>query len=321
MGCAWTCCGPVGPSRTLPPNPFVSNLTFPAQDTFVNWKDLSPRVGGAYDLFGTGRTALKGSVARYVEATSDGVERPGQPDECAGGDDESQLDRPNGDFTVFNPDFTLQTAEFGPSSNANFGRSVRTRQVDDELRTGWGNRPATYEVDLGVQHQIGGHASVRRIGYHRWITNQIATVTWRCHRSQFSGPFCVAAPPRHVSESLPAAWWRRVSGLWPLRRPSRRERSRLEPGDVGQQRGTGVTQTNTGLRSTPTCGWRPCGCRVVSTCGTIVRTAAASSPATIPAVLGIGGAPTFDSVDVCRWQPVLRHRNRLPSGREVRRLV
>src|SRR6266487_3375838 len=31
-----------------------------------NWKDVSPRVGVAFDLFGDGRTALKTSIARYV---------------------------------------------------------------------------------------------------------------------------------------------------------------------------------------------------------------------------------------------------------------
>src|SRR6185503_20175661 len=31
-----------------------------------NWKDISPRVGFAMDLFGNGRTALKASYARYV---------------------------------------------------------------------------------------------------------------------------------------------------------------------------------------------------------------------------------------------------------------
>ena len=31
-----------------------------------NWKDISPRVGFAMDVFGNGRTALKASYARYV---------------------------------------------------------------------------------------------------------------------------------------------------------------------------------------------------------------------------------------------------------------
>jgi hypothetical protein len=41
------------PEETLPPNPFGVNLAVPAQDLFVNWKDLSPRVRAAYDVFGT----------------------------------------------------------------------------------------------------------------------------------------------------------------------------------------------------------------------------------------------------------------------------
>lgn len=31
-----------------------------------NWRDLSPRMGVAYDLFGNGKTALKGTLNRYV---------------------------------------------------------------------------------------------------------------------------------------------------------------------------------------------------------------------------------------------------------------
>src|SRR5262249_58963609 len=34
--------------------------------TVENWKDISPRIGVAYDVFGNGRTAIKASVARYV---------------------------------------------------------------------------------------------------------------------------------------------------------------------------------------------------------------------------------------------------------------
>ena len=31
------------------------------------YKDLAPRIGVAYDLFGTGRTALKMNVGKYLE--------------------------------------------------------------------------------------------------------------------------------------------------------------------------------------------------------------------------------------------------------------
>ena len=32
----------------------------------MNWKDLNPRLGVAYDLFGNGKTAVKASANRYV---------------------------------------------------------------------------------------------------------------------------------------------------------------------------------------------------------------------------------------------------------------
>ena len=31
-----------------------------------NWNDFNMRLGGAVDLFGNGRTAIKGSINRYV---------------------------------------------------------------------------------------------------------------------------------------------------------------------------------------------------------------------------------------------------------------
>ena len=40
------------------------NITFPAV-TGINVKDITPRIGASYDLFGNGKTALKVSVGKY----------------------------------------------------------------------------------------------------------------------------------------------------------------------------------------------------------------------------------------------------------------
>jgi len=284
------------PEETLPPNPFGVNLTVPAEDSFVNWKDVSPRVGAAYDLFGTGRTALKGSLGRYVEATGIALTAQGNPmTALAATTNRTWTD--NGDFTPFNPDFTLQTADvFGPSSNANFGQASRDTVVDDELRSGWGKRPATYEADLGVQHQIGSRASVTAMGYHRWNTNVIATENLALTRSQFSGPFCVVAPTTATEAKaslLPNQGGYPICGLYDVLPAANGLTSNLVTS--AKNIGTGVTQTNTGF--TLSADMRLASVRLTggvdmrndqqNTCGL--------RDGDHPAVAGIGGAPTFDA--------------------------
>jgi hypothetical protein len=54
------------PAQQVPAGTLVPARTFPAVSNVPNWIDVSPRFGGAYDLFGDGKTALKASLNRYV---------------------------------------------------------------------------------------------------------------------------------------------------------------------------------------------------------------------------------------------------------------
>src|SRR5207249_3908126 len=64
--------GSVGGGWTSGPNAYAPLQTWPAVKDTPNWKDISPRMGVAYDLFGDGKTALKYTLNRYVvnEATT-----------------------------------------------------------------------------------------------------------------------------------------------------------------------------------------------------------------------------------------------------------
>ena len=59
------------PDQQIGPNLFIPvAITFPARDSGVGVKDIMPRMGAAYDLFGNGRTAVKVSLGRYVTPTN-----------------------------------------------------------------------------------------------------------------------------------------------------------------------------------------------------------------------------------------------------------
>jgi hypothetical protein len=66
-------------------------------DGTPNWKDLSPRVGAAYDLFGNGKTAIKGGINRYVAGA-----------------------RPTGVAALYGPTATSSTTRNWTDSNGNF---------------------------------------------------------------------------------------------------------------------------------------------------------------------------------------------------------
>jgi outer membrane receptor protein involved in Fe transport len=68
-----------------------------------NWKDLSPRLGVSYDLFGNGKTAVKASVARYVNGEAVTTAAANNPQTTIGRTDVRTWTDVNGDYTIFDP--------------------------------------------------------------------------------------------------------------------------------------------------------------------------------------------------------------------------
>jgi hypothetical protein len=58
------------PDQTIGPTNFLpTQLSFPRTNG-VNYKDISPRVGAAWDVFGNGKTAVKVNLGKYEDPAS-----------------------------------------------------------------------------------------------------------------------------------------------------------------------------------------------------------------------------------------------------------
>jgi Carboxypeptidase regulatory-like domain len=204
----------VGHTTFLPNTEFV----YPKTDG-VKWNDISPRVGVAYNLFGTGKTSIKVNVGKYVEAVSNG-----------------------GTYTAANPTSRLSTSTTRSWTDANlnfepdcdltnparqdlrstggdlcaqmntltFGQNVFTSRVDPDLLTGWGTRGADWAFSASAQHEVLPRTSVE-VGYNwRVLTNFTTTDNQSVAAGDFDA-FSIVAP---VDSRLPDNGGYTVDGLY-----------------------------------------------------------------------------------------------------------
>jgi hypothetical protein len=124
-----------------------------------NWNDIAPRFAAVYDLFGNTKTAIKGSVSKYMLPWAGGWAKRYDPF-TAVADTRTWRD--------LNLDDIAQDNEIGPSGNANFGVSTG-RAPAANLK-----REYNLEETLGVQHQLLPRVSVFAGYFHRHFYNQEA---------------------------------------------------------------------------------------------------------------------------------------------------
>jgi hypothetical protein len=180
-----------------------------------NWKDISPRVGIAYDLFGNGKTAVRASIARYVNGEEVGTVINANPETTIGTTDTRTWKDLNGDKTIFNPDGSVQTTELGASTNSNFGKVIPSNTTTDpSVLNGWGARPYNWEFQGSVQHQLVQNLSLNVSYYRRSFRNQVIQDNVPLGKNAYDGPFCITAP---LNPNLPNGGGYPVCGLYDLK--------------------------------------------------------------------------------------------------------
>lgn len=185
------------PDQHLGPTVFFPdrNISLPAQD-WVNWKDITPRLGAVYDLFGNGKTALKVSLNKYMQAFGlQGLFGDGSnPINLMSNTVTRSWNDANRNYA---PDCDLRSplanGECGAMSDQNFGKLTNTLSVDPDILTGWGKRGSQWEVSTGVQHEVMRGVSADIAYFRRWYNNFIA-IDNRATTLADYGTYTVTAP-------------------------------------------------------------------------------------------------------------------------------
>jgi hypothetical protein len=208
----------IGATRFLP-----TPLVFPKTKGVIGYNDITPRMGVAYDLFGTGKTAVKFNMGKYLEAAVNGNGNYSAllPSSRMPTTVTRTWTDANGNYT---PDCNLSSGtpqdlraaggDFcGQWSNLNFGRTgedVFSLDYDPAILQGWGVRPSDWQVGVTLQQEILPRVSVE-VGYtRRWLQNFTVTDNLLASASDFD-QFSITAP---LDPRLPGGGGYVISGLY-----------------------------------------------------------------------------------------------------------
>ena len=174
------------PAEHNGPGPWVPNrnVDFAEVDDVPDWKNVSPRIGASYDLFGDGKTALKVSLGRYLEGPNltsfTRLANPANAIAVSAARTWSDL----------NHDFVPQLNELGPLNQSTFGLSTIVTTYSPQALT---DRGYNWEFSTAVQHELFPNVSVSAAYFRRSYGNIRVTQNTAVTSADFA-PYCVAAP-------------------------------------------------------------------------------------------------------------------------------
>ena len=189
------------PDHKFGPGPLVPtrNFTIPGQDVY-NLKDLSPRLGVVYNVFGTGKTAVRASANKYTQGYSVGYWNGNPASPLSGLVPNTVLNFATRSWFDANQNFVPDCNLALPAANgecgampASFGQPVINTIVDPKTLTGWGHRGYNWEFTIGAQQELLPRVSVD-VAYIRRVYGNFLVTTNRALAPSDYDRFSVTAP-------------------------------------------------------------------------------------------------------------------------------
>ncbi len=214
------------PAQTRPGGIYLGASDFAEVKNTPNWKDINPRIGASYDVFGNGKTAIKGSLGRYVKPETTDIANRTNPAAALA----TQASRTwndsfygVGDLRSGNyvPDCDLTNrganGECGALDNQRFGTAAITTRFSDQVLQGWGVRPHNWQLSGSLQHELRPGLAVT-VGYFRtWWGNggpgggDFHVTDNRAVTPADFSTYCITAP---LDARLPRGGGYQVCGLY-----------------------------------------------------------------------------------------------------------
>jgi len=174
--------------------PLVDAHSLPGLDCIPCWHDIDPRFGVVWDVFGTGRTAIKGQIGRYVGLVSWVNSKTFNPQSAIVTSTSRSWTDLNNDLI---PECDLRNpngnGECGAMANRNFGQQIISTTADPNWIQGWGKRPYSWAGSISLDHQLTNGVALTVGFYRTTYGNFTVTRNTAVNPSDFS-PYCITAP-------------------------------------------------------------------------------------------------------------------------------